>query len=168
MDRCQITLRRAYSRLSIAVQKALLVLFLTLEISCMGEAESTIRQACAEAAKNEFPRKSMEMMRRFMREMPAVAEDACMPLLHKKLEKVRRLLTADKAGERATIEGCEWAADAMEVFGDMDEPPFRMQRGLRIMERCVTVVGRAWTRAPDDPAFSALNDRLLTQLRTRH
>jgi hypothetical protein len=137
-------------------------------ISCQSEAESTVRQACADASKIEFPRKSMEMMRHFMQEMPAVAEDACVPLLLKKLEKVRRLLTTDKAGEPATVKGCEWAADAMEVFGSMDVPPFRVQRGLRIMERCVTVVGRAWTRAPDDPAFSALNERLVTQLRTRH
>ena len=48
----------------------------------------------------------------------------------------------------------------MEVFSGSVNPPFRKHWAERLMERCATVTGRAWTRDPDNPGLMALHRRL--------
>jgi hypothetical protein len=74
--------------------------------------------------------------------------------------EVRILVSADTRGAPAAVDGCEWAATALDVFEGSARLPFRERWARRLMRRCVDVIGRAWAREPDSERLSALNDQL--------
>jgi hypothetical protein len=132
---------------------------------CRSPAEEEAARLCAEAAalSRKDPRGALELERRLWSEMPTAGTAAarrCLRSVRERMGEIRLLVTEDEAGEAATITGCAWAADAMEVFADCPNPPFRRHWAERLAERCLTVVGRAWTREPNSAAHAELSARL--------
>ncbi len=143
-----------------------LVAVLLGTMGCISSAEAEGERACnaARAMEKSSSRRALEMMRRMSEEMPTAGTAAvarCLRPLKKRMGEVRTQVTMDRVGDPATLSECAWAADAMEVFSEVQHPPFRLHWARRLMERCAVSVGRAWTRAPDDPHLRALHERLV-------
>jgi hypothetical protein len=133
--------------------------------SCCGSDEARAEVMCqkANAIEKKNPRAALALMRQMHEEMPTAgtsAAKACLQPIRKRMGEVRVLISEDETGETAAIEGCDWVADAMEVFAGSVNPPFRRRWAKRLMERCAVVVGRAWTRNPDSQTLMRLNKRL--------
>ena len=135
-------------------------------VGCALQAEAEAERICEKARGLEetAPRAGLETLRRMAQEMPTAGTAAaarCLRPLKERMGRVRTQVTMDRAGDPETLEGCSWAVDAMEVFAEMPNPPFKMRWARRLMERCAVSVGRAWTRAPDDPHLRSLHERLV-------
>ncbi|MCP4605950.1 MAG: hypothetical protein GY847_36460 [Proteobacteria bacterium] len=132
---------------------------------CRGADEAEANRLCREAEslmKND-PCAALKLKRHIWEQMPTagtVSASKCMRPIREKMGHVRVLVFHDKTGEQKTVEGCKWAAIATEVFRNSISPPFRKHWARRLMERCIAVVGRAWTRTPDDPGYAELNAKL--------
>lgn len=77
-----------------------------------------------------------------------------------RMGRVRLIVSRDERGDPEAVEGCAWALEAVELFGASAKPPFRKRWAERLLERCLRVVGRAWTRAPGDRRLEELHGRL--------
>jgi hypothetical protein len=133
---------------------------------CRGEDEARAREMCRRAealeAKQQI-REALALRREVSEEMPTagtVAAKRCLRPVRRDMGRVRLLVRDDEKGEAKTIEGCTWAADVVEVFSKSVNPPFRRHWAGRLMAQCRTVVGRAWTRAPDSIELKELSERL--------
>ncbi len=125
----------------------------------------------AESLDTTDPRGALELKRRIWEEFPTTGTPAaieCARRVRERMGRVRALVSHDKRGDIETVEGCAWAADAVEVFSGSVNPPYREHWALRLMERCVDVVGRAWTRDPDSRRYAELNERLKKLSDTAH
>ncbi len=117
----------------------------------------------AESLDTTDPRGALELKRKIWEEFPTTGTPAaieCARRVREKMGRVRTLVSHDKRGDIDTVEGCAWAADAVEVFSGSVNPPYREHWARRLMERCVDVVGRAWTRDPDNRRYAELNKKL--------
>ncbi len=135
--------------------------------ACRDSDEARAEALCeeAKALEKRDPRAALELKRRLYEEMPTAGTRAsrrCLQPVRAKMGAIRVRVSEDETGEAATLEGCTWAADVLEAFAQSVNPPFKRRWAESLMERCVIVVGRAWTRAPDDPALMALHERLKT------
>jgi hypothetical protein len=133
--------------------------------ACRSEDDSRARRMCDEAAaleKND-PRAALRLVRETWEKLPTTGTAGAIECGHgiaKRMGKVRLLVASDERGAPATVDGCEWAADAVEIFDGSTRPPYKERWARRLMERCVTAVGRAWTREPDDERLARLCERL--------
>lgn len=142
------------------------VWMLTLPVMphCRSADEAQAQAMCdkADALKERNPKAALALKRQLYEEMPTAgtaAAKACLVPVREKMGRVRVLVSEDKKGETATLDGCIWAADVMETFSSTPHPPFKKKWAKRLMAQCVTMVGRAWTRYPDDPHLRALSKR---------
>jgi hypothetical protein len=131
---------------------------------CRRGDESRAEVMCekAKALEKENPRAALALKRHIYEEMPTAGTRAarvCLEPIRTRMGAVRVLISEDERGDRTAIEGCIWAADVMEVFARSVSPPFKRRWARRLMERCTAVVGRAWTRAPDDETLMVLSTR---------
>lgn len=122
-------------------------------------------ELCAQArAMEATDRKgSLELRRKVWEEMPTAGTPSakeCGREVRVKMGSVRVLVATDETGAPEAIEGCAWAADAMEAFDGALIPPYRVHWARRLAERCVDVIGRAWTREPDSKPLRDLSARL--------
>lgn len=132
---------------------------------CRGGDEAEAAQLCreAEAMEQADVRAALELKKRIWERMPTagtVAAADCLRSVREKMGRARVAVAEDVSGGADAVDGCAWAATAMEVFKGSTNPPFRWHWGERLMERCVQVVGRAWTRDPNDVRYRELNERL--------
>ncbi len=141
---------------------------LALLNGCRGADEAEAERLCrrAEALKQTDPRAALELKRRIWEQMPTagtIAARRCGRTVREKMGNVRALVSHDETGSEDTVDGCAWAAMATAVFEDSTSPPFRVHWARRLMERCITVVGRAWTRDPDSSRYAELTALLKKQ-----
>jgi hypothetical protein len=141
------------------------LLVLVAKGGCRNADEAEAARLCrvAEGVEKDNPRAALELKRRIWEQMPTagtVAAADCLRSVREKMGRVRVLVVEDASGATDAVDGCAWAVMAMEVFKGSSNPPFRRHWGRRLMERCIHVVGRAWTRDPDNPRYRELNERL--------
>jgi hypothetical protein len=133
--------------------------------ACRGEDDAAARALCAEARLIEArdPVAALRLRRRVWEEMPFTGTTGaaeCGREIAARMGRVRLAVSRDERGDEATVEGCAWALEAVEVFAASANPPFRRRWAARLLERCLTVVGRAWTRSPADRRLEELHERL--------
>ena len=138
---------------------------------CRGGDEDRAFKMCKKAELMAYrdSRSSLELKRRIAEEMPTagtVTASRCLRSVRERMGRVRVLVKEDLDGKAATVEGCAWVVDAVEVFKHSTNPPFRRHWANRLLEQCADVVGRAWTRDPDAPHFMELNQRLKKLLKS--
>ncbi len=141
---------------------------LAMLIGCRGADEAEAGRLCrrAEDLRQTDPRAALELKRRIWEQMPTagtIAAKRCGRTIREKMGDVRALVSRDETGREDTVDGCAWAAMATEVFENSASPPFRVHWANRLMERCITVVGRAWTRNPDSTRYAELTALLKQQ-----
>jgi len=133
--------------------------------ACRSADEEQASSLCAEARAIEERdgRAALELRRKVWEEMPTAgtpSSRACGREVRERMGSVRVLVVTDETGAPEAVDGCAWAADAIEVFRASINPPFRKTWAERLAERCLDVVGRAWTREPDSEPLRELNARL--------
>jgi len=138
---------------------------LALAVSCRREDNALARRMCeeADALDTANPRAALVLRRKIWEQLPTTGTAGaaeCGRRVRRRMGEVRILVSADTRGAPATVDGCEWAAEALDVFEGSTRLPFREGWARRLMERCVDVVGRAWAREPDSARLRTLNDRL--------
>jgi hypothetical protein len=144
---------------------ALLVALAALSPGCRTGDQEQAQRRCDEARALDSgdQRRALEIRRQIHEEVPTSGTRAareCVREVRERMGKVRALVSHDEIGEPDTVAGCGWAADAMEVFAGSANLPYRDHWARRLAERCLTVVGRAWTRAPDSKPLADLSSRL--------
>lgn len=132
---------------------------------CRPSGEDIAARLCREADSLEAAdvRGALELRRRIWEQMPTTgtgAAKACVQPIREEMGRVRLLVAEDKRGEAAAVDGCEWAVEVVEVFGDSPHPPFRIHWARRLMDRCAAVVGRAWARSPETARYADLSRRM--------
>lgn len=132
---------------------------------CRSDGERTARKLCEEARAMDAtdPRGALVLRRRIWEKLPTTGTPSaaeCGRDVKLKMGSVRVLVATDEAGDPAAVDGCAWAADAVEVFAGSPKLPYRAHWTRRLMERCQTVVERAWTREPDSERLRHLHERL--------
>jgi len=132
---------------------------------CRSSDDERAAEICAEARslEDKDPKRSLELRRKVWEEMPTAGTPsarACGREVRERMGKVRVLVVTDEKGSPEAVEGCAWTADVLEAFDGALIPPYRAHWARRLAERCVDVIGRAWTRAPDDPRLADLTARL--------
>ncbi len=138
---------------------ALAVVGLAVLAGCRTSDEAEATRLCrkATALEKSSPRASLELKRRIWEQMPTSGTSAaarCARPIREKMGRMRVIITRDETGAKKSVDACAWVAMAMEVFEGSVKPPFRRRWAERMMETCVTVVGRAWTRKPDSSYYS--------------
>jgi hypothetical protein len=133
--------------------------------ACRGEDDAAARRLCAEARLIEArdPPAALRLRLRVWEEMPFTGTpgaEECGREIAERMGRVRLAVSRDVRGGKAAVEGCAWALQAVEIFDRSANPPFRRRWAERLLERCLTVVGRAWTRSPEDPRLAELHERL--------
>lgn len=133
--------------------------------ACRGEDDAAARRECAEArvVEERDPRAGLEIRRRVWEEMPFTGTPEatrCGREIAERLGRVRLAVSQDQRGDPEAVEGCAFALEAVEVFAGSARPPFRRRWAERLLERCLRVVGRAWTREPESPRLEDLYGRL--------
>ncbi|HUT76580.1 MAG TPA: hypothetical protein VM285_02780 [Polyangia bacterium] len=133
--------------------------------ACRGEDDAAARALCAEARLAEVrdPVEGLRLRRRVWEEMPftgTAGAASCGREIAERMGRVRLLVSRDERGDPEVVEGCAWALEAVDVFGASAKPPFRKRWAERLLERCLRVVGRAWTRTPGDRRLEELHGRL--------
>ena len=150
-----------------AIRATLLAGIATLQlVGCRTSDEAAAEQLCAEAQALDSTdsKRALLLQRRVWEEMPYTGTRAakrCGRHVRERMGRARAKVAHDKRGSTEAVEGCEWVANAMEVFGDSVNPPYRQHWARRLAERCVRVIGRAWTRNPESANLAALNVRLI-------
>lgn len=144
---------------------ALLYVSSCLTIGCRASDENLALDLCNRARTLEATSQleALKIRRQVWQELPysgTIAARDCGREIRERMGQVRTLVAHDELGASDTIDGCAWAADAMEVFADSTKHPYREHWARRLAERCVTVVGRAWTRDPDNQRLADLTARL--------
>ncbi|MBW2276125.1 MAG: hypothetical protein JRF63_01460 [Deltaproteobacteria bacterium] len=132
---------------------------------CRSSDEEQAATLCdeARALEQQDLRRSLELRRKVWEEMPTAGTPSakeCGREVRVRMGTVRVLVATDETGSPEAIEGCAWTAVVMEVFDRALIPPYRANWARRLAERCVNVVGRAWTRKPDDQQLADLSARL--------
>jgi hypothetical protein len=132
---------------------------------CRSSDEERAAELCARsrAMEAEDRRAALRLRRKVWEEMPTAGTPSareCGREVKVKMGSVRVLVVTDETGAPEAIDGCAWAADAMEAFDGALIPPYRTSWARRLAERCVHVVGRAWTREPDSKQLRDLSARL--------
>jgi hypothetical protein len=140
-------------------------LCLALLGSCRGADDAAARRLCDEARLVEArdPAAGLRLRRRVWQEMPYTGTpgaEACGREIAERMGRVRLLVSRDERGDAEAVDGCAWALEAVELFDGSASPPFRRRWAVRLLERCVRVVGRAWIRSPEDPRLAGLHSRL--------
>ncbi|MCP4673951.1 MAG: hypothetical protein GY854_00210 [Deltaproteobacteria bacterium] len=133
-------------------------------VGCRGEDEAEAIRLCrkAEALEKSDLKESLELRRRIWERMPTFGTNAaaqCVRYVREKMGRMRVIITRDETGAKESVDACAWVALAMEVFEGSGKPPFRRHWAERMMETCVTVVGRAWTRRPDSSYYAEQTTR---------
>jgi len=144
---------------------ALAAVGLAILAGCRTEDEAEAARLCrkSEILEKSNPRASLELKRRIWEQMPTSGTNAaarCARPIREKMGRMRVIITRDENGAKVSVDACAWVALAMEVFEGSVNPPFRKHWAERMMETCVTVVGRAWTRDPDSSYYSEMTTRL--------
>ena len=152
-----------YKRLSM-VNVALLAAIITLT-GCRSAGEEEAVRLCSQADRLDKTdqRAALVLRRKIWEELPTTGTSGaseCGRKVRERMGRVRTLVAHDTLGDRETVKGCAWAVDAFEVFKGATRLPFRERWARRLMERCVAVVGRAWTRDVDSKHLRSLNERL--------
>ena len=132
---------------------------------CRSEDENEARKLCAEARAMDAtdPRGALILRRRIWEQLPTTgtpSANGCGRDVKLRMGSVRVLVATDEAGDPAAVDGCAWAADAVEVFAGSPKLPYKAHWTRRLMERCQTVIERAWTREPESVRLRALHERL--------
>lgn len=132
---------------------------------CRLDDDRLARQKCGEARAMDSadPRGALVLRRKIWEELPTTGTRSaadCGRDVKLRMGRVRVLVATDKSGEAEAVEGCAWAADAVEVFAGSTNLPYKADWTRRLMERCATVIERAWTREPDSERLRTLHDRL--------
>ena len=133
---------------------------------CRDADERAAERRCAEAAAfdESDPERALRIRRQVWEELPYTGTRAsreCGRIVRERMGGARALVAHDERGSAAAVDGCEWTATAMEVFAGSIKPPYRHHWARRLAERCIHVVGRAWTRDPASERYAALNARLV-------
>lgn len=141
------------------------VLLTSTLAGCRSADEDRARELCDEARELEAtdPRAALELRRKVWEEMPTSGTPSakrCGREVRERMGKVRALVAHDETGAPGAIEGCAWIAVAMEAFDGALHLPYRAHWARRLAERCLNVIGRAWTREPDSKRLADLNARL--------
>lgn len=103
---------------------------------------------------------ALQLLRKMWGDLPTAGTanaNLCIRRVRERLGRARALVYKDKLGDKRTIVACEWAAQAVATFSDLDNPPFRKKGAARLMKKCAIVVGRAWARSPDSEQLSKLS-----------
>jgi len=132
---------------------------------CRGEDEALASDMCRQARALERADQlaGLRLQRRVWEEAPTTgtsAAEECGRSIRARMGRVRALVSHDQRGSPAAVEGCAWTADVVEAFSGAASRPYRKAWASRLLERCVAVVGRAWTRDPDSARLSHLGGRL--------
>jgi hypothetical protein len=148
-----------------AIGFAVCLVSVAAAIGCRSSDEDQAAELCdqARALEGKEQRRSLELRREVWEEMPTAgtaSARACGREVRERMGRVRLLVVTDEIGAPEAIDGCAWTADAMEAFGASISPPYRTSWARRLAERCIDVVGRAWTREPDSKRLADLNARL--------
>ncbi len=137
---------------------------------CRSEDEAVAEKLCNEIKSNSniSQRQSLEIMRRLIQKPPTAGTTAarrCVRSLTEEFGRMRLAVYTDEIGSVRAVKACDWAADTMEVFQKVPNPPFKMQWMKKLIEKCVVVVGRAWSGDPENLQIRELHERL-TALKT--
>lgn len=135
-------------------------------LGCRSTDEAAAEHRCAQAATFDRtdPERALRIRRQVWEELPYTGTRAakeCGRQVRERMGGARTLVAHDERGTPDAVDGCEWTASAMEVFADSIKPPYRRHWARRLAERCIRVVGRAWTREPSSQRFAELNARLV-------
>jgi hypothetical protein len=132
---------------------------------CRGEDDIAARRLCAEARLVEArdPLAALRLRRRVWEEMPFTGTpgaEECGREIAERMGRVRLAVSRDERGDPATVDGCAWTLQAVELFDGSVNPPFRRNWAERLLERCLRVVDRAWARSPEDPGLAELHEKM--------
>jgi hypothetical protein len=137
-----------------------------LVLGCRSGDEEAAARRCAEAAvlDETDPERALRIRRQVWEELPYTgtrASKECGRQVRERMGGARTLVAHDERGSADAVDGCEWTATAMEVFEGSIKSPYRRHWARRLAERCIHVVGRAWTRDPSSARYARLNERLI-------
>ena len=132
---------------------------------CRCSDEALAQELCAKADRLDAsdPIQALRVRKQVWANLPTTgtaAAKVCGRKLRVRMGHARALVVQDKRGNAETITECEWAAHAVAIFAGCSHPPFRKRWARRLLERCINVVGRAWTRDPDSARLAHLTEML--------
>ncbi|MBN2803489.1 MAG: hypothetical protein JXR91_10365 [Deltaproteobacteria bacterium] len=144
----------------------ILVIVMFSLIGCNSSTDTAAHKMCEKARliSRHNPIKSIQIYRDMWRNLPMAGTSTskkCSRDVALKIGSYRVIARQDKNGSIEAVNGCIYTLTAIEAFGGPGSlAPFKMYRAISLVKKCKNIVGRAWTRHPEDPFYDNLNKRM--------